>query len=142
MTMWENLKNIHPQIIRTEDNNSPPSFTQFKKLSVEDTIKLIRQSPSKNCELDPIPTTILKEVTPSIAPLAASIVNESLQTSVFPQDLKEALVKPMLKKANLNLIDKNYMPGSNLEFMWKTLECAVTSQLTQHISNNNLMEAM
>ena len=127
MNIWENLKNIHPQIIRTEDNNSPPSFTQFKKLSVEDTIKLIRQSPSKSCELDPVPTTILIEVTPSIALLAASIVNESMQTGVFPQDLKEALVKPMLKKANLDLIDKNYRPVSNLEFMGKALECAVTS---------------
>ena len=136
-----NLKNIHPQIIRTEDN-SPPSFTQFKKLSVEDTIKLIRQSPSTSCELDPVPTTILKEVTPSVGPLVASIVNKSRQTGVFPQDLKEALVKPTLKKSNLDLIDKNYRPVSNLEFMGKILECAVTSQLTQHISYNNLMEAM
>ena len=95
-----------------------------------------------SCELDPVPTTILKEVTPSIAPLVASIVNKSMQTGVFPQDLKEALVKPMLKKANLDLIDKNYRPVSNLEFMGKALEHAVTSQLTRHISDNNLMEAM
>ena len=141
MNIWENLKNIHPQIFRIEDNNSPPSFTQFKKLSVEDIIKLIRQSPSKSCEPDPVPTTILKEGTPSIAPLVALIVNESMQTGVLPQDLKEALVKPMLKKANLDLIDKNYRPVSNLEFMGKTLEHAVTSRLTQHISDN-LMEAM
>ena len=105
-------------------------------------MKLIRQSPSKSCEFDPVPTTIHMEVTPSIAPLVASIVNESMQTGVFPQDLKEALVKSMLKKANLDVIDKNYRPVSNLEFMGKTLEHAVTSQLTQHISDNNLMEAM
>ena len=46
----------------------------------------------------------------------------------------------MLKKANLDLIDKNYRPVSNLEFMGKTIEHAVTTQLTQHISENNLME--
>ena len=46
---------------------------------------------------------------------------------VFPQDLKKALVKPVLKKANLDLIDKNYRPISNLEFMGKTIEHAVTS---------------
>ena len=99
-------------------------------MSVHDIIKLINQSPSKSCELDPIPTTILKEVLPSIAPLFTSIVNESMQTGVFPQDLKEALVKPLLKKANLELIDKNYRPVSNLEFMGKTIKLAVTSQLT------------
>ena len=51
-------------------------------------------------------------------------------------------MKPTLKKANLDLIDKNYRPVSNLEFMGKTLDCAVTSQLTQNMSDNNLMEAM
>ena len=69
---------------------------------------LINKSPSKSCELDPIPTEILKEALPSIGPLFTSVVNESLQTGVFPQDLKEALVKPLLKKANLELIVKNY----------------------------------
>ena len=63
-----------------------------------------------------------------------------MQMGVFLQDLKEALVKPVLKKANLDLID--YRPVSNLEFMSKTIEHAVTSQLTQHISENNLMEPM
>ena len=137
-----NLKNIHPQISRTEEINSPPSFTQFRKLSVDDIIKLTRQSPSKSCEHDPVLSTILKEVTPSIAPLVASIVNDSMQTGVFPQDLKEAVVKAVLKKANLDLIDKNYRPVSNLEIMGKTLGHAATSQLTQHISDNNIMEAM
>ena len=61
-----------------EDNNNPPSFTQFKELLVEHIIKLINQSYSKSCELDPIPTTILKEVIPSITPLFSSIVNESM----------------------------------------------------------------
>ena len=60
----------------------------------------------------------------------------------FSQDLKEALVKPLLKKANLELIDKNYRPVSNLEFMGKTTEHAVTSQLTLHISENSLLKPM
>ena len=61
---------------------------------------------------------------------------------VFLQDLKEALVKPVLKKANLDLTDKNYRPVSNLELIGKTIECVVTSELTQHISENNPMEPM
>ena len=65
-----------------------------------------------------------------------------MQTGVFPQDLKEALVKPLLKKANLELINKNYRPVSNLEFMGKTIKYAVTSQLTQHISEKSLLEPM
>ena len=83
------------QSVIAEDNRNPPSFTQFKELLVHDIIKFINQSPSKSCELDPIPTTILKEVLPSTAPLFTSIVNESMQAGVFPQDLKEVLVKPL-----------------------------------------------
>ena len=79
---------------------------------------------------------------PLIRPLLTSVVNESLQTGVFPQDLKEALVKPLLKKANLDLIDKNLRLVSNLEFMGKTIEKTVISQLTQHISDNSLLEPM
>ena len=79
---------------------------------------------------------------PSIGPLFASVVNESMQTCVFQQDLKEALVKPLLKKANLELTDKNYRLVSNLEFMGKTIEHTVASQLTQYISENGLLELM
>ena len=65
-----------------------------------------------------------------------------MQTGVFPEDLKQALVKPLLKKANLNLVDKNYWPVSNLEFVVKIIERAVTDQLTHHIAKYNLMEPM
>ena len=63
-----------------------------------------------------------------------------MQMGVFPQEQKEASVKPVLKKANLDLIDKKHRSFSNLEFMGKTIECAFTSQLTQHISENNFMK--
>ena len=79
---------------------------------------------------------------PSIGPLFTSVINECLQTGVFLQELKEALVKPLLKKANLELIDKNYRLVSSLEFMGKTIEHAVTSQLAQHISENSLFKPM
>ena len=142
INIQENLKANPVQYIIAEDHRNPPSFTQFKELSEHDIIKFINQSPSKSCELDPIPTTILKELLPSIGPLFTSVVNESMQTGVFQQDLKEALVKPLLKKANLELIVKNYRLVSNLEFMGKTIEHVVIPQLAQHISENSLLELM
>ena len=62
-----------------------------------------------------------------------------MQTGVFPDDLKQALVKPLLKRANLDIVDKNYIPVSNLEFVGKIIERAVTDQLTNHIAKYNLM---
>ena len=59
---------------------------------------------------------------------------------MFPDTLKMALVKPLLKKANLDLIDNNFRPVLNLTYIGKLAEHAATSQLTEHIDRLNLME--
>ena len=45
-----------------------------------------------------------------------------------------------MKKINLNLIEKNYRPVSNLQFIGKLIERAVNIQLNEHITTNNQME--
>ena len=120
----------------------PPIMDSFSVLSDHDVAKIIHRSPSKSCEDDPIPTTLLKNILPSVLPLLTALVNGSMQTGVFPEDLKQALVKPLLKKANLDLVDKNYHPVTNLEFAGKIIERAFTDQLTHHIAKYNLMEPM
>ena len=52
------------------------------------------------------------------------------------------MVRPLLKKLNLDLIEKNYRPVSNLQFIGKLIERAVNIQLNEHITTNNLMEPM
>ena len=69
-------------------------------------------------------------------------MNESLQTGEFPDDLKEALVKLLLKKIPLEPILKNYRPVSNLPFIGKLMERCVIDQLMDHIHTNNLMEPL
>ena len=82
------------------------------------------------------------EILPDITPLLRAVVNKSLQTGTFLDDLKEALVKAHLKKINLDLIEKNYRPVSTLHFIGKLIERAVNNQLNEHITINNLMEPM
>ena len=50
------------------------------------------------------------------------------------------MVKPLLKKANLDLIEKNYRPISNIEFIGKSIERAAMVQLTRHITSHDLIE--
>ena len=69
-------------------------------------------------------------------------MNESLQTSEFPDNLKKALVRPLLKKRSLEPILKNYRPVSNLPFIGKLMERCVIDQLMDHIHVNNLMEPL
>ena len=63
-----------------------------------------------------------------------------LTSGIFPDSLKVALVKPLLTKANLDLIEKNYRLVSNIEFIGKSIERAATVQLIRHITSNNLIE--
>jgi hypothetical protein len=56
----------------------------------------------------------------------------------MPDTLKHAIITPLLKKLNLELIKKNYRPVSNLPFLSKLIERAVASQLIDHLSENEL----
>ena len=100
---------------------------QLWVLSEDEVSAIVRKSPTKSSKADPIPTALLKEILPNIIPLLRELVNKSLQTSTFPDNLKVALVRPLLKKINLDLIKKNYRPVSNLQFIGKLIERAVNN---------------
>ena len=55
-------------------------------------------NPTKASGLECIPPRVLKELAPEIAPLLTTIYNSSLQTGKVPQDWRDALVTPVLKK--------------------------------------------
>ena len=69
------------------------------------------------------------------------MVNCSLQMGVFPVSFKTALVKPLLKKSNLDPnIFNNYRPVSNLPFLSKILEKLVFNQVNDFLIANNILE--
>ena len=53
---------------------------------------------SKSCELDCLPTHILKDHIDSFIPILTKIVNLSLGRGVFSEDWKTAILRPLLKK--------------------------------------------
>ena len=118
------------------------ALVKFRPLSCDDVLKIVLSSPAKTCDADPIPTELLKSVLLAIIHLLTKLVNQSLQTGEFPDELKQALVIPLLKKLSLDLITKNYRPISNLPFVGKLLERCVIDQLLEHICTNNLMEPL
>ena len=98
-------------------------------------------SPTKHCELNPIPTSLLMKILPSVSQILTAIVNNSITLGTLPNCIKGALVQPLLKKANLDLINKNYRPVSNLSFVGKLIEYVDADQVTSHITQHGLMEA-
>ena len=94
---------------------------------------------SKSCELDDIPTNILKQMLPQVIRLITKIVNLSLEEGVFSTNWKLAVVRPLLKKIGLELINSNYRPVSNLPFISKVVEKCMLLQLSRHCEDFNLL---
>ena len=71
------------------------------------------------------------------------MINDSLSSGVFPDVHKIALVTPLLKKPTLDVNDfKSYRPVSNLSFVSKLIEKVVLSQLSTHLSSNQLFNPL
>ena len=93
----------------------------------------------KSCELDPIPTWLLKDCIDVLLPLITLIMNMSLASRCVPRDFKSARIKPLLKKPSMDTeILKNYRPVSNLPFLSKVLEKLVDVQISHHLNVINL----
>ena len=86
----------------------------FEPTCVVEIKELIMKSPSKSCELDPVPTSLIKQNINVFAKYITIIVNRSLSSSCFPDSQMVAHVKPLLKKPNLDKeVFKNYRPVAN-----------------------------
>ena len=112
---------------------------EFKLLSQEEVRILVMKSKnSYNDILDPLPTFLVKECLNELLPLITDIINTSLKFGIVSEPLKHAMIKPLLKKLGLELIEKNYRPVSNLSFISKLIERAVLEQYVDHLKSNNL----
>ena len=98
---------------------SGTSLTEFKPLSLDSVKTLITSAPSKSCEIDPIPTSMVKECLGEISPIISTIINTSLEQGYFPDAWKGAVVKPKMKKAGLEPKKNNSRPVNNLQFLSK-----------------------
>ena len=104
-------------------------------------MELLHRAATKSCEVDPLPTRLIKSNLEFFAPILCDIINASLDSAIFPEDAKNALVRPLLKKVNLQLISENYRPVSNLGFLSKLIERAACDQILNHaISTGNMEE--
>ena len=120
--------------------NIQTAMTAYRPLSEHEIYKILMASPNKSCELDPIPTSLLKTCSDLLIPVITRIVNLSLEEGRFPAAYKTAIIRPLLKKPSLEKTVKNYRPVSNLSFISKLIEEAVCIQLREHIVQNNLAE--
>ena len=116
------------------------SFTHFNVLSCDNNKRLVKTSATKSYTLDPIPTSLLKEHLEDFIPILTDIIQSSLQSGKFPDILKNAAVRPLLKKANLPVEDKYYRSVSNLSCLGKLIERAAYDQIVDFASSTGNIE--
>ncbi len=116
-------------------------FHSFSTIGEEELYKLVKSSKPTTCMLDPIPSKLLKEVLPEVIDPLLAIINSSLSLGYVPKTFKLAVIKPLIKKPQLDPKDLvNYRPISNLPFLSKMLEKVVSSQLYSFIEKNGICE--
>ena len=119
------------------------SLDHFADVPMDDLFSISRPIARKACDLDPIPGSLLITNLDVLMPVITGIVNLSLKSGSMPEKLKEAVLKPLLKKPNLDQTEfKNYRPVSNLSFLSKVIEKAVALQLTSYLEDNHLYEPL
>jgi len=114
-------------------------LTKLPPATQDEVRDIIIKSPSKSCELDPLPTYLFKEVLEYLLPLITAIINKSLVESKVPLSFKKANIKPLLMKPNLDKQElNNYRLVSNLPFLLKIPEKLDAWRLETHLSGHRL----
>lgn len=117
---------------------TPQSFFLYPT-STKEIINIIASLKNKNSAGgDEISTRMLKLISEVIASPLSHLINYSFTTGVFPEALKLAIVKPILKKGNGKCCE-NYRPISVLPSMSKVFEKAVLNRLWTFLDKYNII---
>ena len=108
-------------------------------MTTEEVARLISSMTTKSCELDAIPTSVLKQITPSILHIITKIINISLTQGIFAEEWKTTIMHPLLKKLGSEHIPSDYRPVSKLSVLSKLPEKCALQQFNNHCNTNKLL---
>jgi hypothetical protein len=121
---------------RMKDNKTKLEFNNITQKQLTKHLKKLNKK--KSSGFDGLSQeNLLLGATNLVAPLTL-IVNQSIVEGEFPKEWKEAVVTPILKKGNPQLLS-NYRPVSCLPAASKVLEIVVCSQLSEYLESNNIL---
>ena len=106
-------------------------------VSADEVRYLVLRAPCKSSDLDPIPSSLVKDCIDILMTPVTSIINLLLTDGSFSSHFKSAHVSSLLKKPLNKDSMKNNWPVSNLSFLCKVLEKVVVNQLNTHRNTSN-----
>uniref|UniRef100_A0A8C6LZC6 Reverse transcriptase domain-containing protein n=1 Tax=Nothobranchius furzeri TaxID=105023 RepID=A0A8C6LZC6_NOTFU len=108
----------------------PKALEGFQPLTLAELVDLVMRLKPTGAVTYVLPARLLTEVFSVVGDHVLQIVNSSLISGEVPTPLKQAVVRPLLKKSGLDpAILSNYRPLSTLPFISKIIERAVFIQL-------------
>ena len=110
----------------------------FNEIGEEYVVNVIDKLSSKTSSgVDGISTNLLKDIKYLISQPLTLIINQCLETGIFPSKLKIAKVIPILKRGDETIFD-NYRPISILPSISKVFERIIFNQIHNYFHVNNL----
>ncbi len=98
-------------------------FHSFSTIGEEKLHKLVKSAMPTTCMLGSIQSKLTNYVLPEVIYPLLAIINSLLSLGYVPKTFKLAVIKPLIKKTQLDPKDLvNYRPISNLPFLSKILE--------------------
>ena len=78
-----------------------PPFIEFEPLQEIEVTKIVKSMATKSCEMDVLPTTLLKYNLDHLISVLTKLVNTSLKQGVYAKSWKTATIWPLLNKTGL-----------------------------------------
>jgi hypothetical protein len=119
----------------------PPRLDFFRPATFAEVSKLVSESPDTHCDLDPMPSTLLKKCTSALLPTIKTIINLSLASGFSPDQFKSRSVHPFFKFNSDKNELSNYRPIFHLSFLSKLTERVVKSRLNDFLTEHNLLNS-
>ena len=111
----------------------------FVNVSEESVTKIIKElKPKTSCDITGLSNKLLKHIDCEIIKPLTVIINQCINTGIFPNDLKVAKVIPLFKKGDPKLMD-NYRPVSLLPCISKVMEKVMHMQIYSYLDTNKLL---
>ena len=114
----------------------------FTRTTPEEIVEIIRKmKPKSSSGLDNISCKLMTDISDIIAIPLTSLINQSLQSGIFPDKLNIAKVVPIFKagKDNIESYVHNYRPISLLSCFSKIFERVIYNQLYNHLQIKKLL---
>mgnify|MGYP000297251403 CR=1 FL=1 len=137
--------NLAAQVNPTENNEFQDylqnpcmqTFT-FKPITADSVNKIIDSlKPKTSCGHDGISVKLVKDMKHEISNALTLIINQSITTGIFPENMKIAKVTPLFKKGDVHMFE-NYRLISLLPSFSKIIEKVLFNHLNEYFKSNQL----